>query len=355
MLSTIIGSIVLSSDVPLPTSGPIMFVLGGILLMIVNTFALMALWYRQWRWLLVSEGIFAFLLVAIYATSIVAICLALELESPIAEAINKAWDQGTVFKTEMHQNWCLQSDQHDELRVCSQWKNQMTRQLMDPARDEVQCPHTRLQIAANCSLIDPDHNELQADACAPGASEGVQAQLFEDCQTCDQACRETFIDDIANDLYPVSIVAYVMCFVVAVTATWNSFIVLEHATRKDDNGNVVPVAIEGMWAVVSYVLNGTVCISGALLMAISLLLISDANADCREQAGPVADLDCAEPSKSFVAMVLLGICLSVCALVSTIGVQKTAIMKANFMWVNLLRITQVVYSVLGMLMLAAAV
>eukprot|EP01043_Picozoa_sp_COSAG02_P096934 COSAG02_NODE_33175_length_504_cov_0.876543_1_plen_82_part_10 len=61
MLGTIVGSIILTSSVPLPTNGPTMFVLGGILLMMVNTFALLALWHRRWQWLLISEGIFAFL------------------------------------------------------------------------------------------------------------------------------------------------------------------------------------------------------------------------------------------------------------------------------------------------------
>lgn len=353
MLGTIVGSIILSSDVPLPTAGPTMFVVGGILLMMANSFALLALWYRRWQWLLISEGIFAVLLVSIYATSIVAVCLALEMESPVAEAIDKGWKQGNALRLEMHQTWCLDYNTHDDLRVCDEWKERMNAQLLDSATDA--CPFTRRQVAANCTLIDPDHSELQAHACAPTATDSQKQELYSDCETCDQVCRETFITSVSDELYPVSVLAYMMCFFVAVTAAWNSFVVLAHATRKDDDGKVVAKAIEGMWALVSYMLNGTVCMGGALLLAIGLLLLSDANADCREQAGAAADLECAEPSLSFIAMILLGVCLAVCALISTIGVQKTATLHADFMWVNLLRITQIVYTVLGMLMLAAAI
>ena len=355
MLGTIVGAIILTSDVPLPTSGPTMFVVGGILLMMANAFALLALWYRRWQWLLISEAIFAVLLVAIYATSIVAICLALELESPVAEAINRGWKRGNALRLEMHQTWCLDYNEHDELRICEDWKNRMTRQLFDPATNSAACPYTRQQVAANCSLIDPIHNEPQAQACAPTGTDPERQLLYSDCETCDQVCRETFITSVSDELYPVSVLAYMMCFFVAVTAAWNSFVVLAHATRKDDDGKIVAKAIEGMWALVSYMLNGTVCMAGALLLVIGLLLLSDADADCRAQAGKAADLECAKPSVSFIALILLGVCLAVCALISTVGVQKTATLHADFVWVNLLRITQIVYTVLGMLMLAAAI
>lgn len=355
MLGTIVGSIVLTSDVPLPTSGPTMFVFGGILLMMANTFALLALWHRRWQWLLISEGIFAFLLVVIYATAVVAICLALELESPVGEAIDKAWKQGIAFRREMHTSWCLDTKGYDELAACDNWKEQMNAQLLNPALDAEACPYTRLQVISNCSLIDPDHSALQAQDCTPSATDAQRAQLHSDCQSCDDICREIFIASVEDYLYPVSAMSYIMCVFVAVTAAWNSFVVLAHATRTDNEGKVVPAPIEGMWALVSYMLNGTVCTGGALLLTIGLLLTSHANDECRKHAGIAADLECAEPSMSFVAMILLGIVLAVCALISTVGVQKTATMNAQFLWVNLLRITQVVYTIAGMLLLAAAI
>jgi hypothetical protein len=357
MLSAILGLIVLNSDVPLPTNGPTMFVFGGFILMMVNVFALMALWHRRWKWLLCSEGIFAFLLVLIYASSIVAICLALELESPVAEAINKAWNRGSQVKLEMHQSWCLKEEDHEELEVCTDFQNLANAYISDSGVDEDECPYTRLQLQANCSLIDPDHSEVQSIACTPAAtSEADRKKLFDDCQQCDQVCRETFIDTVADDLYPVSVAAYFMCFFVAVTALWNSFVVLEHATRKDEEGNTVSATIVGVWKLVSYGLNATVCIAGLVLFVVGLLMMQDAKQECRQQVGDaVADLECAEPSKSFIALLLLGICLAVCALISTLGVQKTAKANANFMWINLLRVTQIVYTLLGMLLLAAAI
>lgn len=356
MLSTILGILVLNSDVPLPTSGPLTFMFGGTVLMMVTTFALLALWYRQWLWLLISEGVFAFLLVIIYASSIVAVCLALELESPVATAIEKAWKETSGVRLEMHQNWCLRFEDFEELAVCDNWRTRINAFLLSDDLDNEACPYTRLQLAANCSLIDPDHHTLQAQACAPQADDEDLQALFDDCQICDQTCRDTFIDTISQHLYPVSVVAYTMVFFVAVTALWNSFVVLEHATRKDEDGNTVAAAIEGFWALASYFFNGTVNIAGILLLVVGLLLMRDAQEDCRRLAGDeAADLECADPPVSFLALIALGVVLVVCAVISTIGVQKTATKSANFVWVNLLRITQIVYTVAGMLLLAAAI
>ena len=102
MLSMILSIVILNMETPLPTTGPWMLLIGGFFLMVVNAFSLTALWNRNWLWLAFAEGAYAFLTVVIYASAIVAVCLALELESPVAEAISKGWDRGTAVKMEMH-------------------------------------------------------------------------------------------------------------------------------------------------------------------------------------------------------------------------------------------------------------
>ena len=80
-----------ASDTVVGGGAPWLLVLGGLALIGVNAFALAALWYREWRWLLIVELAFVGLLVIIYAATIAAMCLALKLESPLAEGIQRAW------------------------------------------------------------------------------------------------------------------------------------------------------------------------------------------------------------------------------------------------------------------------
>eukprot|EP01043_Picozoa_sp_COSAG02_P080050 COSAG02_NODE_18840_length_915_cov_0.897059_1_plen_71_part_10 len=71
----------------------------------------------------------------------------------------------------MHTSWCLDTKGYDELAVCVNWKEQMKEQLLSPNLDAEACPYTRLQVVSNCSLIDPDHSELQAQDCTPLATD----------------------------------------------------------------------------------------------------------------------------------------------------------------------------------------
>lgn len=349
MLSMILSIVILNMETPLPTTGPWMLLIGGFFLMVVNAFSLTALWNRNWLWLAFAEGAYAFLTVVIYASAIVAVCLALELESPVAEAISKGWDRGTAVKMEMHKLWCADHAG----TVCETFYANINAALDDPVVDSAACPFTRVQIAANCSLVDPINEPVQAEACAP-ASSHTQAALHTGCMDCNDVCRAKFIEDIEDDLYPVSIVAYIMCITVFVTACWNSFVVLEHATRKDEEGKTVARAITGIWKGISFGLNGFTFFLGIVLLGTGIILSNEAKDDCKNNSGAAADMECSN-SKAFLALMLLGNCIAICAVVSTVGVWQAAQRNANFIWVNLLRISQLVYTVLGFLLLASAI
>ena len=348
-----------ASDTVVGGGAPWLLVLGGLALIGVNAFALAALWYREWRWLLIVELAFVGLLVIIYAATIAAMCLALKLESPLAEGIQRAWEQVPV-KKEMHTNWCPDKGgpRCKNLQDSPNWHDLSTSALSttDMLASEDLCPWDALEIVANCSLIDPINAAgVEAGFCgAQAASNGVsQAELFHACQDCNEDCKVRFIQAIEEDLYPVSIFAFVLCGFIVVTFVWNSFVVLEHATRRDADGKTFPRPITGIWALGSYIVNGLVCAFGLILLVIGLVMVDTASDDCSQQG--LTGEDSCSTSASAVAVLVLGALVSISSVLALLGVWKTATGQPSWLWVNLLRIVQIAYAGLGMLLLAAAI
>ena len=94
LVSVIIGSVVVSDmpgDVSMSSPGSIVMV-AGFVNFFVGGAALAGVWYRHWQLLMVVEVCLVLVTVGVIMAAILALCLAMDWDSPIAEAIKRGWN-----------------------------------------------------------------------------------------------------------------------------------------------------------------------------------------------------------------------------------------------------------------------
>jgi hypothetical protein len=214
------------------------------------------------------------------------------------------------------------------------------------------------EIMANCSLIDPASPYLspRAENCVAGLWGGTatrtvgptatatMATLYQQCRDCDAACQGAFIASVEDKNKTVSILSAVLFGFTVCTWMWNSFVVLEHSSWTDNDGKKHARRIHGPPAYVAYTVNGVVLFFGLMMVTVGMIDYSDAADECTKHG-----LDDCDPPLSVIFLLLIGTAIVATAVFALCGVWKSG----AFVWTNTLRLAQIAYAVLALLLMIA--
>jgi len=269
----------------------------GLIMLIVGGIALWANSAKNWLILFIIELINVALFLVLYILIVIVLMMATGTTDPVREATVETWDLTRPGLTipnsdpdgDETASWCqTQTDGH----ACLDYYAAAiitTNCQMGPG-------YSRMQILNNCS-------KALDDPALMGTGDNTGCATLEPlCQACDEACMESQIQEVKDNLEPASLMVLVLIAYLFVTVVWNNIMV--HG--DDDIGDAAKM--------VGMILNGA-------LLALSFLcmIMGGVGAFKADDACPKATDGCVPTS--MIMITLIGLALMVVSGLIVAGIQ----------------------------------
>lgn len=377
LIACVVGGIyAFNVDSPSEYNPGIIFMLGGLAMMLLGMFALYAIRVKNWWMMALVEIINLVLLVATLAAAIIALVWATNTEDPVERAVKDTWKK-KVGRDEMEkQNIC---NKIKSPTTCDTFYSNVNL-LITASKTAIAAgdtagasPAQKKKAAAGqkCfSLLSPwneknsninlrvgSWNSTHAWAAIPhcrtlSASAATVAgshsnpenlKLYSEAQACDTTCMKVSVDKVREYLKPAAKMFLALFVWIVFTVAWNNLLVMNIAAMEEDDQEE---GIEDQQALIGFAFNGVLALLAILCIVIGIVGLVNAAEHCPEKR------DCV--SNSAAAGVAFGFLLFFVALVAILAIfiNKKGV---SGLFVLLLRVSQLVYVILGFVFLVVTI
>ena len=275
--------------------GPVLVLAAiGLGMLVIGGVSLAAIWKQSWAWLVIVNIVMLGVLVVTVCVSLVVPALALNVQDPVVEAVDRTWDSdsdpGGATRRELDTNKAF-CEIRNGLPVHDRCESFYD--MLHAAVAQDGCPLEAVDISSNCSAIEPETAEIEVFSfCKPDNAAGTgiplsgqslqhwRRQFYTACKGCSHDCKEEFIANVKVQLEPAAIAAICTFFFIVVTVFWNHFAVLEKAVRVDHELKRVYMRVEGIRLQGAMALNIIVGVAGLILLVLGYVSNNDAAELC---------------------------------------------------------------------------